>query len=59
MRHENRTIQGRITYSSLVNNEFDTFFSWCYWQVPLRLHESFKYPIVAGWLEMRPREYSV
>lgn len=58
-RHEGQTLNDRIPHSSLVNSEFDTFFAWCFWQMPVKFHERSVYPFVNAWLQVRPREYNV
>jgi hypothetical protein len=61
-RHEGRTghTSKLGTVSMLCSQPADEFYMWCYWQVPLEVHERYQcYPLVAGWDEAKPREYNV
>ena len=54
-RHEGGTKGGKLFHSTLVSNETDTFFAWCFWQTPLEIFRA-NNSNCAMWLEIRARE---
>jgi hypothetical protein len=54
-----KTENGLIEYSKFCSQPTDSFYQWCWWQVPLEMHKTTQcWPFVQGWHEAKPREYN-